>query len=88
MAKNALFQLGHWVRSNICVSSHILNVEGDTESGERSRWDTVEAMEETPLQGTAERAQNEFRRSLQSVFKDNYRVDEIMGCIEEWELEM
>lgn len=88
MAKKTLSGLGHWVQSHILVSSHTGNAEGDAESGERSRWDTAEEIEETPSQGPAEKAKNEFRRSLQKVFSKNDRVDRIIGLIGSWEDDM
>lgn len=81
VAMSYLYDLGHWVRSHACVSCHKIGAEGDAESGERSRRHTVAVIEETHSEGTAEKAKNEFRRSLQKVFSNNNRVEEIMLTI-------
>lgn len=85
VTKKTLSDLGYWVRSHVCVSSHTVNAEGAAESGERSRRDTAEVVEEDHSPGPAEKSKNEFRRSLQKVFSNKERVDRIMELVGTWE---
>lgn len=88
MTTKALSDLVHYVRSHIYVSAQTGNAEADAESGERSRQDPAETVDETPSKSPAWKAKDEFRWSLQKVFSESNNVEKIMLIIEEWKDEM
>lgn len=88
VTKKALSDLSHIVQAHICMLSHIGQTEGDVEMGERTRREEADVTGETSLENLVEKARNEFRRSVQSVFSEADCVDKIMKSIANWEDEM
>lgn len=66
-----------------CRSEH---AEDDVESGESDG--RGEAPEDIISESPAEKAKYEFRTSLETVFNNAYRVDEILRDVDLWEDEM
>lgn len=83
--KEALSNLGHYIWKYIRVVSRAVKTEGDVELGEVGGREILEANEESSSEGSARRAKTEFRSSLQKMFSDAARVEEIMKNIKLWE---
>lgn len=84
MTRKTLSALGHTVRKDCCISSHTGHLEGDVESGAIVTLQEFEGPERTSPEILAEKAKDEFRRSLHKVFSDPDRVEDIMSDISFW----
>lgn len=82
--KTALYCLGPAIRKHMCVFSRAYQTEGHVESRKREGQEEIEASENTAKK-SAERAKNEFCKSLQSVFSQVNTVNGIMSYVDEWE---
>lgn len=79
--KNGLHDLGKL----ICVFSRADHVEADVETGGRGKQEELEVQEEYLPESPLDKAKNEFCISLQKMFSDTARVEQIMGDIALWE---
>lgn len=70
------------------MASRAVNTEGDVELGERRILDDTEAPETVLPVSPAEKAQNEFRRSLQRIFSEARWVDNVMDDVKYWDTGM
>lgn len=84
--KKSVSALAHSARERICMSCRSEHAEDDVESGERDG--RGEEPEDCISESPAEKAKNEFRTSLETVFNNAYRVDEILEDVDLWEDEM
>lgn len=81
----AFSNLGHFVQEHICTASRAGNTKGDIALCERGGQENSEVHEEIYPESPVEKVKKEFRRSLQKMFSDSDRVEEIMSDIERWE---
>lgn len=84
VTKRALSYLGRFFRKHICISYHRGHTDGDIESLGTDGGEEAET-EGTSLESPIGRAKSEFCRSLQKMFSDASRVEEIMWDIAIWE---
>lgn len=82
--KTALYCLGPAIRNHVCVFSRPYHTEGQVESRKREGQEDTEVSENTP-KTSAEKAKDEFRIFLLTVFSEVNMVNGIMSYVDEWE---
>lgn len=79
-----LYCLGPAIRKHMCVFSRTYHTEGQVESRKREGQEDTEVSENTP-KTSAEKAKDEFRIFLLTVFSEVNTVNGIMAYVDEWE---